>query len=459
MHLLRTRTYELVNVEESFRETPPYAILSHRWQGKEIVFKDLSSAPLSSFERREGSEESFTKIRGACALAQNEDPKLEYIWIDTCCIDKSSSEELRTALNSMFKWYHEAEVCYTFLFDVTYSGWNKRMFDSNLEHRKEKENPRDQASEWFERGWTLQELFAPVSMEFYDKHWKPMGTRDQLAELVGEKAGIDSRYLKDDGSQKYLFREASVAVKMSWMVGRMTRDVEDIAYSLLGIFNVNLIQQYGEGHKAFSRLQETIMADTGSFDESLFAWELPKNGELRCYLKVKPQPEGRPGKPVELIPKFEPVKDNRWGLLAPSPDCFKQSEELGDVVILQDKVRPRLGAGFQRTHQGIFVTLPYPEVRNHAFGYLKKKVRFPLNCWRLEKGRVKTIVLELERDSNDSLLRTKCDKLEGDPSAKVGNTRSKMAFGVDQGSMFTVPVTIAQPQIDLIYPAAQRALR
>ncbi|KAK3686557.1 hypothetical protein LTR37_019696 [Vermiconidia calcicola] len=382
MRLLHTETYELVDVEE-LAEKPPYAILSHRWKGKEIVFKDLSSAPLSPFERRAESFKSFTKIKEACARAKEHE--LNYIWIDTCCIDKSSSEELRKELNSMFKWYHEAQICYTFLFDVTFSGRNERMFDSNLKHRKEKENPRDQASEWFERGWTLQELLAPVRMEFYDQHWKSMGTRDEHAVLPktsvprGERRG-----------------------ETSWMAGRVTRDVEDIAYSLLGIFNVNLIPQYGEGHKAFSRLQETIVAGTGSFDESLFAWQLPDNGELKCYRKVKPQPEKDP---VESIPKFE---DSNWGLLAPSPDCFEQST---DVVILQDKLRSRIGAGFQTTHQGIFVTLPYPK-----------------------------------------LLADECGKLEGDKSAKVGNTRSKMAGGRDQGPMYTAPITISQPQIDLIYP-------
>lgn len=177
------------------------------------------------------------------------------------------------------------------------------MFKSDNEQRQEE----NKDSEWFERGWTLQELLAPRKMEIYDKEWRFMGTRNRLATLIGEIAGIDSNYLKDAESMNQTFREASVATKMSWMAGRTTRDVEDIAYSLLGILNVNLVPQYGEGLKAYARLQETLLADSGSFDESLFAWEVPDTGDLRCYRKFK-KDSGPPLRTIELVPKFEQTR-------------------------------------------------------------------------------------------------------------------------------------------------------
>lgn len=255
MRLLDTRTFQL----EEFASAPDYAIL-HRWlsgrKGEEITFKileksgstilsDAASTPPGS---KHGA--SAEKIRGACAVARQQD--LRYIWCDNICIDKSSSEELRRALNSMFTWYHEAAICYTYLSDVAFSGSGDDMFQSIHQDRQ-----RDrQASEWFDRGWTLQELLAPQKMEFYDRAWNLMGSKNGLAGLVGQIAGIKPEYLLSDDDSRYLsFREASVAARMSWMAGRTTSAVEDIAYSLLGIFNVNMIPQYGEGVKACSRLQ------------------------------------------------------------------------------------------------------------------------------------------------------------------------------------------------------------
>ncbi|KAF2679846.1 HET-domain-containing protein, partial [Lentithecium fluviatile CBS 122367] len=274
MHLLRTDTYELVYVSGN---TPPYAILSHRWENEEITFKTINSEALrdpslASFSR--GLRPSAEKIRGSCAIARQQG--FDHVWIDTCCIDKSSSEELRTALNSMFKWYREATVCHVFLNDVTFFEIGEHYMDMFCSDREDRQG---KASEWFERGWTLQELLAPRKLEFYDKHWKWMGTRDELAPMVGRVAGISAEYLKDPkdaGSGKARFREASVATKMSWMAGRRTTAVEDIAYSMLGIFNVDLTPRYGEGVKAFTRLQDAIILNWGTFDESLFAWERPQ---------------------------------------------------------------------------------------------------------------------------------------------------------------------------------------
>ncbi|KAF1361274.1 HET-domain-containing protein [Lizonia empirigonia] len=333
MNLLRTDTYEVVRAS---RPTPRYAILSHRWEPEEITFdtmrkmksSGLRSSSLSSIPA--SLQASAAKLRGACAIAQQQG--FGYIWIDTCCIDKTKSEELRYALNMMFKWYQNAAVCYTYFNDVVFSTPNEKMFMSDRPNR------RGQASEWFERGWTLQELIAPHQMQFYDKRWKFMGTRSELANLVGRVTGIDPQYM----SGKRELSDASCAMKMSWMAGRVTQQVEDIAYSLIGLFDVHLDPIYGEGTRAFVRLQEAIMAEFGRFDESLFAWKRPQDSKLRCYMNE---------------PYAHSFEHTKWGLLAPSPDCFKRS---GDIFV-PEKVEIRSAGGFRRSHQGIFFTMPSKE--------------------------------------------------------------------------------------------------
>ncbi|KAL8833671.1 MAG: hypothetical protein Q9176_007872 [Flavoplaca citrina] len=144
-----------------------------------------------------------------------------------------------------------------------------------------------QESAWFERGWTLQELLAPRSMEFYDGDWNFMGTKKNLADLLHERTGIAEEYLTGASN----FKAASVATKLSWMAGRTTTAVEDIAYSMLGLLNISMDIRYGEGVKAFMRLQTTLMES--STDESLFAWTTPTNG-LACYRGLGHIPQFNP---------------------------------------------------------------------------------------------------------------------------------------------------------------------
>jgi hypothetical protein len=424
MHLLRTDSYELVYVSG---KPPPYAILSHRWESQEITFKTLDPKALRNLDSSTVSKDfraSAEKIRGSCRVARQQG--FDHVWIDTVCIDKSSSEELRVALSSMFKWYREAAICHAYLNDVTFFQIGEHyadMFCSNNESRK------GQPSEWFERGWTLQELLAPRKLEFYDKSWNWIGTRDQLAPIVGKVAGISADYLRDPrdgGTGKARFREASIATKMSWMAGRRTTAVEDIAYSMLGIFNVDLTPRYGEGVRAFTRLQAVILLNWGTFDESLFAWECPPDGLLRCYRNW------------DTIPTF---KENVWGLLAPSPDCFSKS---ANIVVIPHKVVQRLGDGFTRSNHGVAVTLGIWEVKSKMFSTTKSEIALPLNCWMM-RGQVReAVVLSLSRVSGTSYRRTQCTRLSYQQGAKVGNNR----FG-GQDQLHTVAVAIPQPQLEL----------
>jgi hypothetical protein len=178
---------------------------------------------------------------------------LSYFWIDTCCIDKSSSADLSEAINSMYFWYKNARVCYAFLSDV------HQIADSTIPLK---------ASKWFTRGWTLQELLAPTKLVFYSADWHSLGSKDDLKHQLHSITKIPIEAL--EGAPLNHF---SIAERMSWAANRVTTRTEDIAYSLMGIFDVNMPLLYGEREKAFLRLQQHIIQD--SSDQSLLAWKDP----------------------------------------------------------------------------------------------------------------------------------------------------------------------------------------
>ena len=399
MRLLNTSTYELHDCGEV---APEYAILSHRWQPPEISFQTLNPAELKDSGRKTPQLE---KIRNACAKARERKPPLQWLWIDTCCIDKKNAVEETQSINSMFTWYYRATVCYAYLFDVDESASPQQTFPKSV---------------WFTRGWTLQELLAPRNMEFYGSNWKLMGTRQSLADVLQSVTRIGQKYLTGQTS----FKTASVATRMSWMAGRTTSVVEDIAYSMLGILNLNMAVQYGEGAKAFIRLQRTLMES--STDESLFAWTIPKGG-LECYRSLGQTPQWSP---------------KTWGLLAPSPDCFRESS---DLIVLDDKVVPRLAGGYGMTQQGVQFHMPVKPGTEavNLMGRPRSEIALTLNCWRYEaNGTLVTIQLPLVKNGT-IYNRVKCEKLEGKKGAKVGTNK---VMGTDQ--VFTRPITIAQPVFD-----------
>ena len=244
MWLINTQTLEL---EEKGANPPPYAILSHTWEDEEVLFRDMASGASSATKSKKG----YAKIVETCKLASEDE--LGYAWVDTCCIDKSSSAELSEAINSMFQWYRNSNVCYVYLSDLP--------ADRELAWELEK-------CRWFTRGWTLQELIAPRWLTFYDSSWKYRATKESQKSLISKITRIDEEYLKP-GSSSYL-EDASVARKMSWAANRETTRVEDLAYCLLGLFGINMPLLYGEGSQAFIRLQEVIIQKTN--DLSLAAW-------------------------------------------------------------------------------------------------------------------------------------------------------------------------------------------
>jgi hypothetical protein len=217
---------------------------------------------------------------------------LEYAWIDTCCIDKTNAVELSEAINSMFQWYSNASICYTYLSDVP-TGDDVRDPSSKFF-----------SSRWFRRGWTLQELLAPRELQFFSSTWSFLGTRSELSVMVQNITGIPRPFLLGWAS----LQEASVAQRMSWAAMRVTKRKEDVAYCLLGIFGVMMPMIYGEGDQAFRRLQEEIMKHTR--DDSILAWDF---------------------EPAEPIPNNSAVAAP-GGVLAASPSDFK---DCGQIVSLE----------------------------------------------------------------------------------------------------------------------------
>jgi hypothetical protein len=242
MWLINTESIEL----EFFSDPniPPYAILSHTWGDQECSFQEFTHGLAKE-------KSGYIKVIHAIELAKSERQK--YIWIDTCTIDKTSSSELSEAINSMYNWYSNSSVCYVYLADV--SSQSSDAIDALRNSR------------WFTRGWTLQELIAPKNLKFYSMEWNFLYHMEAIRYYIHQITRIPMELL---WSQKPPLYSYSVAQRMSWASMRQTTRVEDMAYCLMGIFNTNMPLLYGEGNKAFMRLQEEILK--GSSDETIFAW-------------------------------------------------------------------------------------------------------------------------------------------------------------------------------------------
>jgi hypothetical protein len=250
MHLINSKSLEM---EEFIGQgtppfdygIPPYAILSHTWGEGEVTFQNMQG---SEAQNKAG----FSKILSFCEQAKRDG--FEWVWVDTCCIDKTSSAELSEAINSMFTWYQQAAVCYAFLEDVP----PLNPFFPEIEFKQ---------ARWFKRGWCLRELMAPGRVEFYAADWTDIGTKWSLHHQIEDTTGIPSEILVGPRS---LMTSYTIAQKMSWASERATTRIEDQAYCLSGIFGISMPLLYSEGERAFIRLQEEILKQTE--DYSLLLW-------------------------------------------------------------------------------------------------------------------------------------------------------------------------------------------
>lgn len=341
MRLLQTSTLQLGEFFDS--QIPPYAILSHRWSDHEVSFKEMrkGTAP-------EGS--GMSKIQSFCQLAAARG--FEWAWIDTCCIDKRSSAELSEAINAMYKWYERSGECYIHLSDVECSSYDlpfKREYEDKV-----------RTSSWFTRGWTLQELLAPQNSKviFFDANWNEIGSLAQLASVVSEITGIEEscmgfRHPYSSGEPIWASTscdDTSVAKKMSWVSRRQTSREEDMAYCLLGLFDVNMPLLYGEGgKKAFYRLQLEIMRKND--DESLFAWTSSQeasgmlaaspsffidSGNIRRGWMSPRSPYSMTNKRLEFpVPKKHTFMRGTTGTILVFLDCFRDKEVVPLVLRLE----------------------------------------------------------------------------------------------------------------------------
>ncbi|EIW57634.1 HET-domain-containing protein [Trametes versicolor FP-101664 SS1] len=335
MRLLDTHTgaFVWINNPSDVR----YAILSHTWSPdgeqpyqdllKIQAARDQDASQESQETLQESQETSFLddpavsyKIRGACAAAREDG--YAFIWIDSCCIDQSSSAELSEAINSMFEWYRMASVCYAYLSDVEDD-------DDVLA-----EGSQFACSRWHTRGWTLQELLAPAVVVFLTQRWNAFGTKTSLADILERITGIDRAVLTGEAT----LDSVSVARRMSWAATRTTTRPEDEAYALMGLFDVSLPTIYGEGRRAFLRLQEEILRNIP--DQSILAWRGPltRTTTLPC---------------------------GGWGLLARSPADF---EHAADITPVSDEdFAARLGLPFTTLLPGLHYALTPHGVRTRFY--------------------------------------------------------------------------------------------
>ena len=290
MRLLNTQTLQFQEFFDS--SLPIYAILSHRWDRVEPTYQTFRD---SQYKAGPG----YKKILDCCLFAAKRGRA--WIWIDTVCIDKSSSAELSEAINSMYRWYKNAVECYAYLNDVDIHDSKKAL----------------EKSVWFTRGWTLQELLAPHELIFIDYAWNIIGTKKGLAYGIAKLTSISKVFLEEPDT----VRRASVAMRMSWASRRETSRLEDRAYSLLGLFGVNMPLLYGEAGNAFHRLQLEILKL--SDDESIFAWKTTDY-----------QPEAQ-------------------GMLAAKPEYFAQSGTIKRYHMIHGDRPP-----YSMTHKGLKLHLP-----------------------------------------------------------------------------------------------------
>jgi hypothetical protein len=285
MRLLHAETLEFHLFDDS--NLPRYLILSHTWGKNEVSYQDLcwlqklqtmpqelKSNPLYALflsagggAMLPGSQEAITERSGYAKIAQTARIALKldfkFFWVDTCCIDKTSSAELQEAINSMFRWYQKSTLCIVFLADATpmrAKGSLTHYFTGVLRE-----------SRWVSRGWTLQELIAPPQTKFYAQNWTRICDKLDVIAPLESVTGIPSNVLRGEG-----FMDESVAQRFSWAANRSTARIEDSAYSLMGLFDIHMPMLYGEGEKAFIRLQEEILKNNG--DDSIFAWQAPDAG-------------------------------------------------------------------------------------------------------------------------------------------------------------------------------------
>jgi hypothetical protein len=342
MRLIDTSTLDYKEFEPAV--APPYAILSHTWSGAELSFQDVQN------DRKAGKEPEYAKLIEGCRVAASYG--YSYFWIDTCCIDKTNSVELSEAINSMFRWYQQAGICLAYLSDVPPGS---EVLDKESQFAK---------SKWFTRGWTLQELLAPSEVEFLASDWTRITSKTDSSSVLTDITGIPTNLLSGNDLDI-----ASIAMRMSWASRRITTKAEDIAYCLMGIFDIQMPLLYGEGEDgAFRRLQQEIIKD--SDDQSIFAWAVDDTS----------------------MPQPKTAERRVFSVLARSPAAFEHSNDVVQADSSMFAYLPRSLAGIRAPtvfdNKGMHLSLPVvpvtSETRNHFLAVLA--------CSRIHKEEERLVI-------------------------------------------------------------------
>ncbi|THU93628.1 HET-domain-containing protein [Dendrothele bispora CBS 962.96] len=256
--LIDTKSLELVDIKHRDKQNaPPYAILSHRWfRGEEVTLQEfqLLNRTIESETDPKTSKSGYKKIHSACSQAQQNG--LDYIWVDTCCIDKTSHGDVARNIKSMYAYYQNSKVCYVYLADVDMGVWADFL-----------------ESQWFKRGWTLQELLAPQQVIFFNKYWECIGTKVQLQEWIFTLTGIPRHIISGEHSVDSV--DPLVVVRMSWAVSRDTTKPQDRAYCLMGLLGVSIEPDYEESvGNSFQRLGSAFVDNHTEYREVMrSAWD------------------------------------------------------------------------------------------------------------------------------------------------------------------------------------------
>jgi len=345
MRLLNCRTLKFQDFDE--KNIPRYLILSHRWSTwGEVTHKDFHKGRQKTLS---GYEKIISFCKFTCGRTLGLDSRFyDWVWIDSCCIDKRSSAELSEAINSMYRWYERADECIVYLADV-----------SALDARREVVELRFRSSEWFTRGWTLQEVLAPTIVVFCSCEWEVIGHKCHaldpsecfhdkgdygplLTESIAAVTGIQLPYLANPD----WIQHASIARRMSWAADRVTTRVEDLAYCLLGIFQVTMPLLYGEGAFAFQRLQEELIRRSN--DHSVFAWISGDHSYNRYSGLLAPSPKHfKACECIEYCRQEAPMEvslTNRGIKLRCKPISISQEMTLGDRTCI---MTPKAGDSMQ----------------------------------------------------------------------------------------------------------------
>ncbi|CZT14140.1 uncharacterized protein RCC_00113 [Ramularia collo-cygni] len=268
MRLLHTHTLQFSEHVSPY-EAPGYIIASHRWLDDEVSYQEFVKNRTNTDPTKQ-RKAGMDKVLRFCEYInqwRSQPPGTNiphYIWIDTICINKDSSAELQEAITSMFEWYAQAWCCLVWMHDVSVDAAPLDVLKSFC------------VSVWFTRGWTLQELLAPKTVIFLDEQWRHLGHKSSTVGLmepdsqapipfgrlgwplnkwISKATGIDKRILWD-------YRNAgntSIEERQSWMNKRQTTRREDRAYCMLGICEIFMPLNYGEGSNADKRLERKIL--------------------------------------------------------------------------------------------------------------------------------------------------------------------------------------------------------